>query len=115
MDTESLRTFCLGLPHTTEDIKWEEHLCFSVGGKMYLITGFEDDSSSAFKIPEEEFDALTERDGIIQAPHFARRKWVSVQQRSKLKPKEWQHYIRQSYDLVVEGLTKKLRKELGLL
>lgn len=114
MDTEKMRDFCLSLPAVTEDIKWEEHLCFSVGGKMFVITGFEDNSNTSFKIPEEEFDALTARDGIVQAAHFAKRQWVSITQRNKLKPKEWEHYVRQSYELVKSKLTKKLRAELGI-
>ncbi|PZF74500.1 MmcQ/YjbR family DNA-binding protein [Taibaiella soli] len=113
MDTDTMRDFCLSLKQTTEDIKWD-HLCFCVGAKMYIITGFEDNSPTSFKVPEEDFDALTSREGIVQAAHFAKRQWVTVMQRNKLKPKEWEHYINQSYEMVKQKLTKKLRGELGL-
>jgi predicted DNA-binding protein (MmcQ/YjbR family) len=50
----------------------------------------------------------------MQAGHMARRQWINITQRNKLKPKEWEHYILQSYELVKQKLTKKLRKELGI-
>ncbi|MDO7846800.1 MmcQ/YjbR family DNA-binding protein [Hymenobacter sp. M29] len=38
MPIEDLQALCLRLPGTTQDLKWGVHLCFSVGGKMYLST-----------------------------------------------------------------------------
>ena len=35
------RTFCLSLPHVTEDLKWEKDLVFSVGVKMFAATSLE--------------------------------------------------------------------------
>lgn len=113
MNTEKLRSFCLSLPGATEGIKWEDHLCFMVAEKMFLITGMSDSDNVSIKVSDEDFETLTERDGIIQAPYMARNKWVSINKRSALKPSEWQHYVRQSYELIKSKLPKKVQCQLG--
>ena len=72
-----------------------------------------DDSATAFKVSDEDFETLTEREGITQAAHFAKRKWVSVRKRSLLRRNEWESYVRKSYELVKAGLSKKVLAGLG--
>ncbi len=86
-----------------------------VGGKLFLLTGFQDQDQVSFKVSPEDFATLCERDGIIQAPYFARNQWVAVTKRSALKPGEWKHYIEQAYLLIRSKLTKKLQQELAQL
>ncbi|MCD6063283.1 MAG: hypothetical protein K0R82_1194 [Flavipsychrobacter sp.] len=112
MDTEKLSSICLGFPGATEGVKWEDHLCFMVGEKMFCITGFADDATVSIKVTDEDFEELCERKDIIQAPYMAKNKWVQVQKRNALKPKEWEHYLRQSYELIKSKLTKKLQREI---
>ncbi|HEY1032824.1 MAG TPA: MmcQ/YjbR family DNA-binding protein [Flavipsychrobacter sp.] len=113
MDTEKLRAYCLSLPGVYEGIKWEDHLCFMVAEKMFCITGMTDTSGVSFKVSPEDFEELTERNGIIQAPYFARNQWVAVEKRNALKPKEWEHYLEQAYELIKAKLPKKVREGLG--
>ena len=35
MTNDSIREFCMALPMTTEEVQWEEHLLFKIGGKMF--------------------------------------------------------------------------------
>lgn len=115
MDLESLQILASSFKASTEDIKWEEHLCFSVGAKMFLLTAPDNVPVTAcFKVSEEDFEELIERDGFRQAPHFANRKWIFVEDINKLSTKEWKLYLHRSYDSVVAKLTKKLRAELGI-
>ncbi len=114
MSIDFLRQFCKTLPGTTEDIKWGHDLCFCVGGKMYCVTGLELPFSASFKVLEDEYDEMSAMDGIEPAPYMARNKWVLVTKSSALKKKDWENYVRQSYDLVKEKLTKKVRKDLGI-
>jgi predicted DNA-binding protein (MmcQ/YjbR family) len=113
MEIEKLRSYCLSFPGATEGIKWEDHLCFMVGEKMFLITGMSDTSNVSIKVSDEDFETLTERDHIIPAPYMARNKWVAIEKRNALRPKEWEHYIRNSYELIKAKLPKKLQKEIG--
>jgi len=116
MKIEELRSIALKLPAVTEDIKWENHLCFNIGGKMFLVTSPDEvPCSASFKIPEEDFDELTNREGFGPQAYMARYHWVHVDDLNRLPAKEWKHYIQQSYQLVASKLSKKLQKELGLL
>jgi predicted DNA-binding protein (MmcQ/YjbR family) len=115
MQIERLREFCLALPATTEDVKWGHDLCFSVGAKMYAVTGIDGPFTASFKVAPEEFNELTVRPGIVPAPYMARNFWVLVEQAEQLSEAEWEKYLRQSYELVKSKLTKKLQKELNLI
>ncbi len=116
MNLEQLQTLALSFKSVTEDIKWEEHLVFSVGAKMFLLTTPDElPVRACFKVSEEDFEALCERgEGFGQAAHFAKRKWIEVKDINKLSGKEWKGYLQKSYDSVVDKLTKKLRAELGV-
>ncbi len=110
MDLDKLRTLCMSFPGATEGIKWENHICFMVAEKMFCVTG--EWGGVSIKVTPEDFEELTERDGIVPTPYMARNMWVSIQQFDKLKPKEWQHYIRQSYELIRAKLPKKVQAGL---
>ena len=112
MNIESLRTLCLSLPSVTEDIKWGNDLCFLVGEKMFCATSADTDQGASFKVRDEEYGDMLSREGIIPAPYLARAKWVYVLDFLWLSDTEWEHYIRQSYELVKAKLSKKLRENL---
>src|SRR4051812_29199772 len=113
MNLEELRAFCLSLPSVTEDIKWEYHLCFSVGGKMFIITAPDEvPVTASFKTSDENFEKLTARSGFIPAPYMARNKWVHLDDIARLTHKQWKELMQESYDLVFEKLTGKLKKEI---
>lgn len=115
MDIDQLRSFCTQLPAVTEDVKWDNDLVFSVGGKMFCVASLEPPFKCSFKVPDEEFEELSNRAGFQPAPYMARAKWVLVTSPTRLHKKEWEAYIRQSYELVKAKLTKKARTELGIL
>lgn len=106
MDREKLREYCLSLPGATEDIKWENDLCFSVGGKMFCVTGMEPDSGVSLKVCDSEFESLCETDDICPAPYVGRYKWVAIRKYDRFKDDEWKLYVRQSYDLIASKLPK---------
>ena len=115
MTIEHLDQICSRLKGITKDIKWEDHLCFNIGGKIFLITSPDEvPPTASFKVSEEDFVKLTEREGIDQARYFARRQWVSVDNLNRLTEKEWEHYALASYKLVASKLTRKLQRDLGI-
>ena len=113
MNVDWLRKYCLSLPHVTEDVKWENNLCFLIAEKIFCFAHLGGEFSCAIKVNEEDFFELTERDGINQASHFARNKWISIYESSSLSKREWEHYLKQSYELVKAKLPKKILKQLG--
>ena len=114
MDVDFLRKICLSLPAVTEDIKWE-NLVFSVGERMFCMIPMEQPFRCSFKVSDEEFEEVSMTDGFMAAPYLARAKWVLVTNPSKLNKKDWERFIKQSYELVKAKLTKKQRQNLNLL
>ncbi len=66
----------------------------------------------SFKCTPEKYAELTEREGIIPAPYAARYFWVSLLRFDVLHQKELKAILKESYDLVYEKLTKKIKKGL---
>ncbi len=114
MDIESFRSYCLSLPGTTEGLKWGEHLCFMIHEKLFVITSL-DDGQITFKCDPEDFDELVARDGIVQAAHFAKRQWVSIDTVDVLPDNELKERIMASRALVISKLPKKIQAEIAQL
>ena len=115
MHLSTLRQLALSLPQTTVVKQWGEHLVFKVAGKMFLIVGLDGEliDGVIFKcMPDDEFDELTDIEGVTQAPYCAKRHWVRVGDLSALPAAELNRRIRRSYDLVVAKLPKKIQATL---
>ena len=110
----ALRHFALSLPQTTWVKQWGECLVFKVAEKMFLIIALDAETIEGvvFKCTPEEFDELTEIDGVTQAPYCAKRHWVRVGDLAALPAAELEKRIRRSYDLVVAKLPKKTQAKL---
>ena len=113
MAIEWVRKLCMSLPHTTEEVLWGNDLVFKVGGKMYAVTPVDPPGLClSFKVTEEEFAELCERDGVIPAPYSARYHWVALERENAIPVAELKRLIRQSYDLVRAKLPKKIQAQL---
>ncbi|TDG35996.1 hypothetical protein EZJ43_09920 [Pedobacter changchengzhani] len=108
MDIESFRTYCLSLPGTTEGMKWG-NLCFMIEEKIYVIIDIESGSRFSIKCNPDDFDVLTARDGIAQAYHLAKRKWIQVANLAVLNDFELIRMVAASRNLVLAKLTRKLQ------
>ena len=103
-------------PGVSFDIKWDNHLCFTVGEKIFFIASPDEvPVNASFKIREEEFNNWIDKDGIIQAPYFAKRQWVKIDDISRISPLEWKEVLHISYSEISKKLTKKLQRELGII
>jgi len=113
MDFEAAKALCRSFPGVTEDIKWGEDLVFSVGDKMFAVTGNAAPAQAmSFKAEDERFLELTDRPGIIPAPYLARAKWVRVDASADLGDEEAAQLLRRAYELVFAKLTKKLQRDI---
>lgn len=114
MTIERIQQLCTQLPSVTEEVKWEHDLCFCIGGKMFLVIPLERTPTPAsFKVADDEFEQILEREGFRPAPYLARYKWVAVDDIGLLRQQEWQERIAQSYQLVRSRLPKKIQQELN--
>ena len=113
MDIESVRKFCLSLPHVTEDIQWESDLLMRIGNKMFAVLSLEaSDHVMSFKCTSEKFAELVERDGIMPAPYVARYHWVALERFDALNKRELEALLKTAYQLVRDKLPKKVRDQL---
>ena len=114
MDAESVRKFCLSLPHVTEDVQWESDLLFRIGNKMFAVLALDaaSDHRMSFKCTPEVFAELTERDGIVPAPYVARYPWVALERFDALPERELKELLRNAYRLILEKLPRKSRAQL---
>ena len=114
MDIESLRRFCLSLPHVTEGVQWDNDLLFRVGGKMFAVASLDlTPTRVSFKCTPEKFAELIELEDIAPAAYMARNHWVTLHRLDALDEAEVQALIREAYAMVWAKLTKKLQKELS--
>jgi len=107
MNFKHIRNLCLSFPEVTEEVKWRQDRYFSVENQPFCVTDSDTDGGASFKVPEQEFEAMIAREGIIPAPYMDREFWVMVLDFSWLTDDEWTHYIHQSYELVKALLPKK--------
>ena len=112
MNIEQLRKFCLSFPGATEDVKWGSDLCFSVGQKMFVVTGADSMGGLSLKCTPEKFDELTERKGIDPAAYVGRYKWVHISDLDAVTAAELKSLIEQSYKLVFDKLPPKIKKTI---
>jgi predicted DNA-binding protein (MmcQ/YjbR family) len=116
MDAESVRKFCLSLPHVTEDVQWENDLLFRIGNKMFAVVALDaaTDHRMSFKCTPEVFAELTERAGIVPAPYVARYHWIALERFDALPERELKELLRNAYRLILEKLPRKSRAQLEL-
>lgn len=114
MDAESVRKFCLSLPHVTEDVQWGSDLLFRIGNKMFAVVALDAATNHrlSFKCTPEVFAELTEQDGIVPAPYAARYHWVALERFNALPERELKELLRNAYNLILEKLPKKAKAQL---
>jgi predicted DNA-binding protein (MmcQ/YjbR family) len=116
MTIEDLQALCLRLPGTTENLKWGVHLCFSVGGKMYLGTSPDAlPPTASFIAPPEELETLLESPDFGPNKHLGRYGWVTIDNIARLGPAQWERYLRHSYHTVRAKLPRKVQKQLAAI
>jgi len=108
MDIETFRTYCLSLPGTTEGMKWD-HLCFMIEEKIYVIIAIEEGSRFSIKCDPDDFDRLTAKYGIQQAPHMAKGQWIQVDSLEVFTDELLKSRVADSRKLVLAKLPKKLQ------
>ena len=66
MSIDELMTICKVRNGVTTDIKWEDHLCFNVGEKIFLLTTPDlSPPTATFKVSNEDFNALAESYNLV--------------------------------------------------
>jgi predicted DNA-binding protein (MmcQ/YjbR family) len=117
MTYEEFNAFCRSLTATTYVVQWGGSHVWKVGGKVFAIGGWQDrETSFTFKVTKIAYEMLKEQSGLRPAPYLASRglTWIQHFAKPGLSDEALRDYIRQSHQIVAQGLPKKRRIELGL-
>ncbi|WP_405565368.1 MmcQ/YjbR family DNA-binding protein [Polaribacter sp. Asnod6-C07] len=122
MHIEQLRDFCIAKKGVTEHFPFDDvTLVFKVMNKMFALVGLNHWEKGEQKInlkcnPEKALELRAEYEGIYQGFHMNKKHWNTVKiNTADVSDTLVFELINHSYDLVVQGLTKKAKAELANL
>lgn len=117
MTLDEYNGFCALLPHSSHVVQWGGAHVWKVGGKVYAIGGWNRDEQLGvtFKCSPMSFELLKDSPGVRPAPYLASRgmSWLQRYDGTTMDDAALQDYLRESHRLVVQGLSRKLRVDLG--
>lgn len=121
LNIEELRDHCLLKPGVTEGFPFDEDtLVFKVGrkdsygaGKMFLLTGLESGNNFNVKCDPDLAVELREKYTEVQPGyHMNKKMWNTVYMDGSLTRKQLLDMVDHSYELVFNGLPKKIQAEI---
>jgi predicted DNA-binding protein (MmcQ/YjbR family) len=117
MNIEEFREFCLSMKGVTEDFPFDENtLVFKVMGKMFTLVDVDRFESINVKCdPEKAIELREHYSAVLPGYHMSKKHWNTVLTNGEISDQLLKEWTRDSYELVVKGLTKKLRQELNSL
>lgn len=109
MNIEELRDYCLSLPATSEDLPFDEtSLVFKVGKKMFVLTDLEGPFWINIKCDPAKAIELRERYPAVRPGfHMNKKHWNTIEVDGSVSDDLLRQWIKESYDLVVQGMTRK--------
>ena len=117
MNIEDYRNYCLKMPGVTEGFPFDNNtIVFKVMNKMFALAGVENFVSTNLKCDPELAVELREAFHSIKPGfHMNKKHWNTIEIEGDVPDKKLFELISHSYDLVVNGLTKKLKEELNAI
>ena len=118
MNIEQFRDYCLSKKYVSESFPFDqETLVFKVADKMFALSGLERKPAQVnLKCdPEKAINLREEFPDIIEGYHMSKKHWNTIILEGNLTDILIIELIDHSYNLVVNGMTKKKQKELGFL
>ena len=119
MNIEELRDFCISKKGVTEHFPFDDvTLVFKVMNKMFALVGLHQWENGDQKInlkcnPEKANELRVDYESISAGFHMSKKHWNTVlMNNSDVSDQLVFQLIDHSYDLVVQGLTKKAKAEL---
>lgn len=118
MSYDEFDAMCGAFTGAHKVIQWGGAHVWKVGEKVFAIGGWSDGEHPriTFKCTGIGYEMLRDMPGLRPAPYLASRgmRWIQMYDEPGLGPDALRDHVATSYDLVVAGLTKKKRAELGL-
>ncbi|WP_299834587.1 MmcQ/YjbR family DNA-binding protein [uncultured Tenacibaculum sp.] len=121
MHIEQLREYCIRRKGITEEFPFDDvTLVFKVMGKMFALVGLNHWEKGEEKInlkcdPDKSEELRGEYEGINPGFHMNKKHWNTITINQGVPDDLVFELIDHSYDLVVKGLTRKMKEELKAL
>jgi predicted DNA-binding protein (MmcQ/YjbR family) len=114
MTLDEFQKYCRSFEGVTEEFPFDETtLVYKVKGKMFTLADVESFESINVKCDPDEALVLREiYDSVTPGYHMNKNHWNTVALDGKITDKQLKKWIRDSYDMVVKGLPKRIREEL---
>jgi len=119
MHIDQIREYCLSKKGTTEDFPFDQDtLVFKVLGKMFALASLKwwERGEAAINLkadPQYSEELRAEYNSIRPGYHMSKKHWNTLYlHEGELRPQLIKALIDHSYDMVVKGMTKKLRNTL---
>ena len=116
MNPQAFNKYCASFPHSTYVVQWGGAHVWKIGGKVFAIGGWLDGDvlGVTFKCSPLSYQLLKEQKGCRPAPYLASRglKWIQRTSAETMDDKSLKLYLKESYRLVLSGLSKKRQMEL---
>ncbi len=111
MTNDAIRDHCLSLPHVTEVVRWEGHLLFKVGGKMFAMIEL-DGHACSFRCTPDKYAELVEMQDIVPTSHnMWKYQWVTAETLDALEDGDFRELLTEAYGIVRATLPAKVRAE----
>ena len=118
MTAAEFNIFCATLPHAHHVVQWGGADVWKIGGKVFAIGGWNESEALcvSFKCSDISFQMLKVQPGIRPAPYLASRgmTWLQRTGSQTMSDADLKGCLKESYRLVSLGLTKVVKKTLGL-
>jgi predicted DNA-binding protein (MmcQ/YjbR family) len=114
MNIEAYREYCLSKPAVSEVFPFDEStLVFKVAGKMFALTDVDTFESINLKCdPELAIQLREEYPAVKPGFHMNKSHWNTIEMDQTIPDKLICEWIDHSYNLVVSGLSLKIREEI---
>jgi len=115
MNNEDIRIFCLNKKGVTESFPFDDTtLVFKVVGKIFALLNLADNQSINLKCdPDKALELREHYSAVLHGYHMNKKLWNTVVLDDSISEKLIKEWIDDSYTLIVEKMTKKLRAELN--
>ncbi len=114
MNVETLRSYCISKNGVTESFPFDnDTLVFKVGEKVFLLTSLSNPISFNAKCnPERSVLLREEYEDIMPGFHMNKTHWNTIYYNGNLPEKLLLELIDHSYELVFNGLSKKIKDQI---
>lgn len=122
MHIDQIREYCFAKKAATESFPFDENtLVFKVMNKMFLMAPLDkwDKGEASVTVkcdPDYTLELRDQYESVYAGPYVSNKHWNTLALfKNELPPKLVLQLIDHSYDMVVKGMTKKMREELEAL